>query len=211
MNIDGAGDEWTSRYEFESRFEVFGKDTLDDSEDLSAWWRVAWDETYLYLFADVRDDVSAQVNTGASIFEGDAVAIYFDGDRSDDAPDAQLSADDVAFFFAPVEAGQNWVKLIPSATGGGFASEGALTFDSELRVVSQVWDGGYTTEIRIPWRLLGVSDPQAGQRFRMTLDVSDNDSPGESQQDAMISNSVNRTIEGQAFPAAWEEMILEAP
>lgn len=211
MAINAFDDEWSSRYEFESPFAVFGADTIDDDDDLWAWWRVAWDKTYLYLYADVVDDVLAQVNTGASIFKGDAVAIYFDADRSDDAPNAQLNGDDVAFFFAPDEDGQNWVQLFPSANGGGFAAEGAVTFDPELKVASDIVEGGYDVEVRIPWRLLGVSDPQAGQRFRMTLDVSDNDTPGTSQQEAMISNSVSRTIEGQAFPATWEEMILEAP
>ena len=100
---------------------------------------------------------------------------------------------------------------MPSANGGGFASEGAITFDPELKVATDIREGGYDIEIQVPWRMLGVSDPQVGQRFRMTLDVSDNDTPGESLQEAMKSNSVNRTIEGQAFPASWEEMVLEAP
>jgi hypothetical protein len=207
--LDASDSEWTSRFFYPSQFKVFGADEIEDDSDLWADWRVAWDSEFLYLYVEVDDDVLAQVNTGANLFEGDAVAIYFDGDRSDDVPNAQLSDDDVAFFIAPDEAGQNWVKLVPSASGGGFAAAEAVTFDPEVRVASAVFDGGYDIEARIPWRLLGVTDPVAGQQFRMTLDVSDNDTPGLSHQDALRSNSGSRTAEGQAFPAAWEEMILE--
>jgi hypothetical protein len=136
------------------------------------------------------------------------VAIYFDGDLADDAPGAQLNADDVAFFFGAVEE-ENWVRLVPIPDGGGFGSDGAVTSDADLSVRTDLdFDDGYNVEVRIPWRLLGVSDPVPGQQFRMTLDVSDNDTPGASQQDAMISNSIGRTAARQAFPEVWELMVL---
>jgi hypothetical protein len=210
MTIDSFEDEWTTELYWESEHEVFGADTIDDVADLSATWRVAWDRDFLYFYARVDDDVVAQVNTGADLFKGDAVAFYFDNDPSNDTPGGQLGDDNVAFFFAPELGGQNWVRLIPTPNGGGFGADGAVTFDPELQVSADILVDVYEVEARVPWRLLGVTDPQPGQRFRMTLDVSDNDTPGVSQQEAMISNSVNRTVEGQAFPLAWEELILES-
>jgi hypothetical protein len=208
LTIDGLEEDWTSRSYYLSEHRVFGAATLLNDNDLAARWRVAWDSDFLYLFADVLDDVIAQINTGPSLFKGDAVAIYFDGDLADDAPGAQLNADDVAFFFGAVEE-ENWVRLVPIPDGGGFGSDGAVTSDADLSVRTDLdFDDGYNVEVRIPWRLLGVSDPVPGQQFRMTLDVSDNDTPGASQQDAMISNSIGRTAARQAFPEVWELMVL---
>ena len=98
---------------------------------------------------------------------------------------------------------------MPTSNGGGFGSDGALTSDPELDVAAVRTANGYHVEARIPWRLLGVSDPQPGQQFRMTLDVSDNDTAGASQQDAMISNSSGRTAARQAFPEECELLVLE--
>lgn len=206
--IDGSDAEWTARFLYASEHKVFGAATIDSDRDLSGSWRVAWDPEFLYLFAAVNDDVISQVNTGASLFRGDEVAIYFDSDLADDAPGAQLSEDDFSFYFAP-DAGENWVRLVPGSDGAAFVSAGALTSDPELRVATEFTDDGYNIEARVPWRLLGVSDPQAGQRFRMTLDVNDNDRPGEAAQEAMRSNSIGRTAANQAFPEVWELMVLD--
>lgn len=208
LTIDGEEAGWNSRFYYFSDHRVFGAGTLLNENDLRGRWRVSWDSDFLYLFADVVDDVIVQENTGPSLFRGDAVAIYFDGDMSDDAPGAQLNGDDFAFFFGAVEE-ENWVRLVPTSDGGGFGSDGAITTDDELIVTTDMeFDDGYNVEVRIPWRLLGVNNPQPGQQFRMTLDVSDNDTPGTSQQDAMISNSAGRTAERQAFPEVWEQMFL---
>jgi hypothetical protein len=210
IQIDASAftdEEWTSRFLYASEHRVFGADTITDEADLSADWLVAWDANFLYLWALVADDVLAQVNQGASLFRGDAVAIYFDSDLSDDASGAQLSNDDFAFFFSAL--GTDWVRLVPTADGGGFGSEGAITSDPDLEAAAVRSTNGYDVEVRIPWRLLGVNGPQPGQQFRMTLDVSDNDTPGASQQDAMISNSSGRTAARQAFPEEWELLTLE--
>lgn len=208
LAIDGNDDDWDSRFLYPSEHQVFGADTIEGDDDLDGLWRVAWDDEFLYLFAEVIDDELVQVNTGTSLFRGDAVATYFDSDLSDDAPGAQLSDDDFAFFFSAA-SGQDWVRLVPTSDGGGFGADGAITSDRDLAArVDNGFDDGYNVEVRIPWRLLGVSDPQPGQQFRMTLDVSDNDTPGTSQQEAMISNSVGRTAARQAFPEVWELMVL---
>jgi hypothetical protein len=208
--IDGSDDDWTSRFVYLSEFKVFGDGTIDSDADLAARWRIAWDNDFLYVFAEVSDDEIVQINTGSSLFKGDAIAFYFDGNLADDAPDAGLSTDDVAFFLAP-DSDENWVRLVPNAEGTFFGSADAIVGDVNLRVASQITGAGYDIEARIPWNLLGVSSPEPGQQFRMTLDVSDNDTPGTSDQQAMRSNSVGRTSAAQGFPAVWEMMILEGP
>ncbi|MEA2002179.1 MAG: CHAT domain-containing protein [Actinomycetota bacterium] len=208
--IDGSDDEWASRFAYLSEFKVFGEDNIENDADLSARWRVAWDNAFLYVFAEVSDDEIVQVNTGSSLFKGDTIAFYFDGDLADDAPNAGINDDDFAFFLAP-DSGENWVRLVPNSEGTFFGSADAVVSDADLEVATQLTAAGYNIEARVPWNLLGVSSPHPDQEFRMTLDVSDNDTPGTSDQQAMRSNSVGRTSAAQGFPEVWEMMTLESP
>ena len=208
LTIDGSDADWASRYAFESAFVVHKPENVSSDSDLSATWRLAWDDTALYLFAVVRDDAIVQVNQGSSLFRGDAVATYFDSDPNDGITE-NLSQTDVAFFLAPAGGESNWVRLAPTSNGGGFGSGGAITSDQALSMATERFEGGYTIEASIGWGLIGIAPPQAGSIHRMTLDVSDNDAAGESAQQAMISNSAGRTAADQARPRVWLPIVFD--
>src|SRR5512146_1563730 len=54
--------DWTDfpQRDYASQSVVFGKQNWTGSDDLSGSFRVAWDKTYLYIAAKVRDDVYVQ-------------------------------------------------------------------------------------------------------------------------------------------------------
>ena len=155
------------------------------------------------------DDVASQTRTGAEVFRGDAIGIYFDPFVGNNAPGLQLNPGEHTGTFL----GRNGesVVLVPNPAGSGFVSDGALVNDPRVQHQVVETGSGYTLEAAIPWDVLNVSPDQVvpGSVFRMTRDVSDSDvTIGASQQETMISNSPNRTADGQALPENWADLTL---
>lgn len=107
---------------------------------------LTWDDTNLYILAEVRDPEHIQDFTLSNAWQGDTLWIYFTND-----PNARrLSA---KFTLAQTPDGPqvwDWVstRFLPGA---------ALAW--------QPADGGYTYEVAIPWSSLDVEQPTAGQQL----------------------------------------------
>lgn len=216
--IDGSDADWTSTHEMVSDNRVYdpGND-WDGQADLSGSWRLAWDEQFLYVFAEVRDEQIDHVTSGSLTWRGDAIAFNFDPDPSDNAPGDDLTGNESGVFISPfVEGAANgeWARL---ATNGRvpnevFEVDDKTDSDGFLSATSLLGPEddptGYRLEARIPWSMLiGDRTPLVGDEFKMTLDVTDDDSGGNTQQ-TMFSNSPERTLENRAKPDVWELMTL---
>jgi hypothetical protein len=107
---------------------------------------LTWDDTNLYLLAQVRDPEHEQPFTLRNVGQGDALWIYVTN-----TPDLQrLSA---KFTLADTPDGaQIWDWL-----GTGFLEGATLAWQAE--------EGGYTYEAAIPWSALDVESPAAGMQF----------------------------------------------
>ncbi len=110
--------------------------------------RLTWDDQNLYLLADVRDPEHVQDSTVSGVWQGDTLWLYFTS-----GADARSLSAKLTLAQTP-QGGQVW-----NWTHTGFA-EGA----------SVVWsaspDGaGYTYEAAIPWEVIGIDSPQAGDRI----------------------------------------------
>jgi hypothetical protein len=64
---------------------------------------------------------------------------------------------------------------------------------------------GFYLEASIPWSTFGVT-PNAGSTFGFTLSVSDNDTPGTTEQQSMISSVDTRRLTN---PTTWGTLILD--
>lgn len=81
--IDGNIDEcWSEVERFAATHVIIGE--VRDASDLSEWFRILWDETYLYLLIEVEDDVKRQAafffDRGSIVDEKDQVVweMHFD-------------------------------------------------------------------------------------------------------------------------------------
>ena len=165
-------------------------------DDLTAAIRFAWDESALYLAAEVADDVFVQDHTGFMTWLGDCIQIGFDLD-----PDkkGQSSGNLLA------EAGTRRHSEIDLAlTADGPQAYRTLSFDPtkypiqllpekqcRLAITRQDRVSGFpfselksrntpmlTYEAAIPWETLGASKPvRLHQRIGIALAVNDLDDP----------------------------------
>ncbi len=199
--VDGDLAGWTDVPSYPSTFPVYQIGDWDESDDLQAFWRLAWDETNLYLAALVLDDVHVQIQTGNLIYLGDSLEVQLDTQRLIDLDDA-LSPDDFQLVLSPGD----FVTLPPSAMLFRGTEEGELdsALSSGLIVSSAQIEGGYVMEAILPWDELNVR-PIPDLELGIALNANDNDTPNTAQQEVMKSHVATRLF---GEPITWGILIL---
>ena len=130
--------------------------TLFSSDDLSGTAKFLWDNDYLYLLANVIDDV--KINDSQNTYEDDNVEFYFDIDN-DKA--TTYGANDVQYSFA-------W----NDGTSVGTLPTGRSTTGINYVVTEK--SNGYTVEARIPWTTLQAT-PSINQTIGLDFMINDDD------------------------------------
>jgi hypothetical protein len=199
--IDGDLGEWSGT-PTDSAYQVFNAEGWDGTDDLGASWQLSWDDANLYVAVTVTDDLHVQGQTGNQIFRGDSVDLQIDTDRDGDYAPA-VSPDDFQITLSPGD----FAALPPSA----FRFQGTPTgtmVDApghRIAVAARPAGQGYTLEAAIPWGDLSVT-PQAGMVIGLSLNASDNDSPGSAVQEVMKSHVPTRRF---ADPTSWGTLTLQ--
>jgi hypothetical protein len=199
--IDGNLSEWDSTSYVANQALSYANANWSGAADLSATYYLAWDADYLYLAVQRIDDTFVQVSTGRYMYRGDDVEIQLDANLSGDYASTSLSGDDFQIGLSP----GNFGTLQPEAHLWFPRSlEKSL---SSVQVKAVKSNGGYRLEAKIPWSTFGVT-PQSGDRFGFALSLSDNDSPGVSTWQSMVSSVTTRRV---ADPTTWGTLILGSP
>jgi len=201
--VDGNLSEWGSAVPTESSFLVFSRGDWDGSDDLTAVWRLAWDNNNLYIGVAVTDDTHVQTQTGNQIFRGDSVDMQFDTDLNGDFGDG-LSPDDFQITFSPGDFG----GLPPSAFRFQGTSNGRIEDapgGNHVTLAALKTSEGYNIEAAIPWSDLNLT-PAPGLVIGLSLNVSDNDAPGTAVQEIMKSHVSSRTL---TDPTSWGTLALK--
>lgn len=165
--IDGIIDNiWTNEkvVSFVATNKLVGTDFTDS--DLSGRAKILWDDIYVYLLAEVTDDV--KMNDSPNTYEDDNVEFYFD---INNAKSATYDANDVQYSFAWNDG--TTIGVIPSSR-----SRTGITYN-----VANTGTG-YVIEARILWTtLLG---PPTGNRT-MGFDFMINDDDNGAGRDGKLS------------------------
>ena len=200
--IDGALAEWAGIPTYTSAFQVFTNSSWDGTDDLSAVWRLGWDENNLYIGVDVSDDAHVQTQTGNQIFRGDSVDMQFDTDRDGDFGDG-LSPDDFQITFSPGD-----FSTLPESVARFQGTAGGQILDApgghNVALKAQRSASGYTLEAAVPWSDISLV-PSEGLVIGMALNANDNDTPGTAVQEVMMSHVATRTLTN---PAGWGTLTL---
>lgn len=132
--------------------------TIANRDDLSGFYKVTWDNAYIYFLIDVRDDrlVNDQSN---SFVHDDGVSIYIDG-GNEKATSYDLNDHNFTFRWNDVNIRHN-NALNPS---------GVIKEETQTA-------GGYALEIQIPWSLIGIA-PSQGHTIGLDLHINDDDDGG---------------------------------
>lgn len=142
--------------------------------------RALWDREHLYILVCVNDTELDHSNTDPA--EQDSIVVYID-ERNDKTTEYE---DDDAIYQVNI---QNETTIIPESAGTGFTSS------------TQVIDGGYIVEMKIPWRMITPRNEQT-----IGFDVQINDAKGGVRQSVAIWN--DETGRGQNDPSFFGELTL---
>ncbi len=199
--IDGSLGEWTTTTYRAENVLSYASAGWTGASDLSADYLIGWDANYLYLGVRRFDDTFVQVSTGRYMYRGDDVEIQIDLDLEGDYSTTLVSSDDYQVGLSP----GNFDGLAPEAYRWFPRSvEGSLV---SVDVAAEKSSNGYSLEARIPWTVFGHT-PAANERFGFALSLSDNDQPGVSDWQSMVSSVSTRRV---ADPTTWGTLALEAP
>ncbi len=198
--IDGDWNHLPPISEAPANIVVFGKENWTGPADLSASFRTAWDENYLYLGVKVNDEWYVQESSGKDLFKGDSIEILLDTNVRQDYYVQALDGDDYQLGISPGRPtpGKNMEAYLfyPSSQAGP-------RNDIKMAAISNKFT--YRVEIAIPWQLFGLK-PSAGTHFGFALSVSDNDTPGKPGQKAMVSSTQARIL---TDPTTWGDLTLD--
>lgn len=123
--------------------------------DLSGYCRLLWDEQFVYLLAEVTDDV--KMKDSQNTYEDDNVEVYFDANNS---KGSSYDTNDVQYSFRWNDG--TAIGVLPS----GRASTGIVYSIAAT-------DQGYVVEAKIPWSTLQttpVHEQQIGFEFMINDD-----------------------------------------
>ena len=199
--LDGG---WTDFpvHDYAIPYVVFGKGNWKDSEDLSASFRVGWDNNNLYLAAKIRDNVYAQNASGADIFKGDSLEVLLDASVARDFYVQKSDSDDYQLgisFGRPDVAGvkEAWLWQ-PTNVAGSRTQVKISATRNETDHLTRV-------EVVIPWSVFGVT-PKSGMHLGFAVSVSDNDDTSKNVQQKMLSTAKNRNLFN---PTTWGDLLLK--
>ena len=159
--IDGSADDlWLESHRYKIGNVIYSPPSND--EDLSASYKVLFDEKNLYILIDVTDDSLKNDSDSEMWYMDDCVEVFIDADNSKsdsyDDNDAQYHFD--------------WDKNSPAMSQFQHGKLDGIEF------AMVTTENGYRTEIKFPWSTLGV-EPSAGKKIGLDVHVNDDDDGGD--------------------------------
>jgi hypothetical protein len=160
---------------------------LDGPDDLSAFWQAAWDDTFLYFYAEVTDDEI--VNDDSCDWNDDSIEVYIDAQNLDVPDYNPANVPGIPAYQFTAIAGNN----IDEACGSRIPEDSTSVFtyginsyneaddiaqypqgsDISASVVKD--DNHYTLEVAFPWEALEETPANIIARGEMGFGVAVND------------------------------------
>jgi hypothetical protein len=137
------------------------------ADDLSGRLRTLWDDTNLYVVAEVKDDVFTHPPKTPEVWTGDCVQMAFRNNAMNKKPN--YDGRETEFALADGKDGAFVFKW--EALGVGDVMKNAK--------ISVKHDGNLTTyRAIIPWQQINIQNPARGQRIPFSFTLMDNDGKG---------------------------------
>ena len=213
--IDGDLSEWTAPSHDVIKYVVFGAANWTDLMDNSGSVMAAWDADYLYFGVTVKDDIYVQEANNEKLYLGDSLEIVFDRYVSGDYYLQAMTGDDYQIGISPGRygiAGYVVSGKVSALVGTEppmaymWAPKASAGVKSTIKIGAKETVSGYQVEFKVPWSLIGVTNPKSGDHYGFAISISDNDLAGKLLQQSMVSNVSTRFY---ANPTSWGDLYLE--
>ncbi|NLB68904.1 MAG: hypothetical protein GX804_04360, partial [Lentisphaerae bacterium] len=141
-------------------------------DDASGFAYLGWDDNYLYLGVDMRDNEMYNRQPRAKLYRDDSIELFVSTEVRDENPG--YGPFDYQFFLTPT-------------SGEGIPIVAKLT-DREAGILEDVEDAkyflgktpkGWAGEIALPWTVFGDFEPVAGKSVALEIRVNDSDTSHE--------------------------------
>ena len=216
LNIDGDLYEWKPPIQKVINYVVFGAANWKDADDSSGTVVAAWDEDYLYIGVRVKDDKYVQEGKKEQMYLGDSIEILFDRYVSADYSLHTLSADDYQLGISPGQYGITTCMIINGKVATGCTPQPPQAYlwfpkvdagkKTTVKIGAIESGKGYQVEFKIPWSLLGVTNPSSGDHYGFAISINDNDINDTLKQQSVVSNVPGRYF---ADPTTWGDLYLK--
>jgi hypothetical protein len=216
INIDGDLYEWDPPIQKVINSVVYGTANWTGENDCSGTVVAAWDEDFLYLGVRVKDDKYVQEAVKEKIYLGDSIEILFDRYVSADYYLKSMSSDDYQIGISPGQYGIETCLIVNGKVTTGCTPGPPQAYmwfpkadagkKTEVKIGALDSGQGYQVEFKIPWALLGVSSPAAGDHFGFAISINDNDKADTLNQQTMVSNVSTRYF---SDPTTWGDLYLK--
>lgn len=156
-SLDGQNSEWQSNTTHQLSNVLEG--SIDSPGDLATEFQVMYDDTYLYLFAKVTDDVL--MNDSQTFWQDDGIELYLDGGNE---KSTTYDANDHQLFFGVNDSNIYYPSGLQDNPAG-------------VDMVQITTTHGYQMEIRVSWAFIGAT-PNLGQSLGIEIHTNDDDTSG---------------------------------
>ena len=121
---------------------------------MRATWTLTWNDSHLYVLADVTDPVLTQTHSGnpSQLAQGDGISFEF-GTVTPQNANRALEAGDLQVLLGPSSGADRLLSAVNVASGVGFTPGTSSIAGLEGAVRAN--DRGYLIEAAIPWSTLG--------------------------------------------------------
>ncbi len=176
--------------------------TWGGPNDLSGYACYGWDDENIYIGFNINDDAIVQKYTGANLWKGDHVELWFDTQLQLDFDSNQAGDDDFQLGISPGD----FKDIPPDLTI--FAPPTSPDQYANLVEYQVIRTGsGYAGEIKIPAKVLKGLRLAPGQSIGATFEPSDTDTPGGSDQEMMMS-SAPQSSSNWGNPTLWNNLVF---
>jgi len=216
IGIDGDLYEWKTPIQKVINYVVYGAANWTDEDDSSGTVVAAWDEDFLYIGVRVKDNKYVQEGKLEQIYLGDSIEILFDRYVSADYHLQAMTADDYQIGISPGRYGIETCYIVNGKLSTTCTPEPPQAYmwfpkaeagkKTEIKIGALESGKGYQVEFKIPWSLIGVTNPQEGDHYGFAISISDNDKDGKLLQQTMVSNVSTRFY---ADPTTWGDLYLK--
>ena len=204
LSLDGNPTDWTPG------LPTVTSDRLvaGDAATVRATWTLTWNDSHLYVLADVTDPVFTQTHTGATsqLAQGDGISFEF-GSVTPQNANRALEVGDQFVLLGPA-LGDKLISAVNVGSGAGLTPGPSSIAGLEGAV--RMNDRGYIIEAAIPWSTLGFTNVRPGAEAGMNLNVSDAVPSGAGMGTLrdMVSNNPDRKGNTAEFRSAWGTLTL---